>query len=151
MLQAFEEAAAMCRKRPCRECGKWFEPNKRAGKRQRSCGDDACQQARHRRACSQWHERHPDYDRERRLRERVRRETVVGAPLERDPMAELVWDAARDAVGMEVAVIVEETGKVLVDWARDAVHAQHAEMTRQLAKVLPRGPRDEIAVGAGPP
>jgi hypothetical protein len=76
---------------------------------------------------------------------------VVGAPLERDPMAELVWDAARDAVGMEVAVIVEETGKVLVDWARDAVHAQHAEMTRQLAKVLPRGPRDEIAVGAGPP
>jgi hypothetical protein len=34
---------------------------------------------------------------------------VRGDPLHRDPLAEVVWDAARDAVGMEVAVIVEET------------------------------------------
>jgi hypothetical protein len=141
----------MGRKRPCRECGKWFEPSKRAGKRQRSCGREECQQARHRRACSQWHERHPGYDRERRLRERVRREAVVGAPLERDPLAEVVWDAARDAVGLEVAVIVEETGKVLAAWTRDAVHAQRVEINKHLAKVLPRVARDEIAVGAGPP
>ncbi|MEY4576876.1 MAG: hypothetical protein RL701_1579 [Pseudomonadota bacterium] len=141
----------MGRKRPCRECGQWFEPNKRAGKRQRSCGRADCQQARHRRACSQWHERHPGYDRERRLRERVRRDTVVGEPLDRDPLAAVAWDAARDAVGLEVAVIVEETGKVLTDWVRDAVHAQRAEITKQLAKVLPAGARDEFAVGAGPP
>jgi hypothetical protein len=138
-------------KRPCRECGKWFEPSKRAGKRQRSCSREECQQARHRRACSRWHARHPGYDREHRLRERVRREAVVGDPLDRDPLAEVVWDAARDVVGLEVAVIVEETGKVLVAWARDAVHAQRAEITRQLGKVLARGARDEIAVGAGPP
>jgi hypothetical protein len=137
----------MGRKRPCRECGKWFEPNKRTGKRQRSCDREDCQRARHRRACSQWHERHPGYDRERRLRERVRRETVRGDPLHRDPLAEMVWDVARDAVGLEVAVIVEETGKVLVDCARDAVHAQRAEME----KVLQVSARDEIAAGAGPP
>jgi hypothetical protein len=54
-------------------------------------------------------------------------------------------------VGLEAAVIVEETGKVLILWARDAVHAQTAEITRKLAKVLPRSARDEIAAGAGPP
>jgi hypothetical protein len=54
-------------------------------------------------------------------------------------------------VGMETAVIVEETGKVLTLWARDAVRAQASEITRKLAKVLPRPARDEIAAGAGPP
>ena len=141
----------MARKRPCRECGKWFQPNARAGKRQRSCDREACQRARHRRACEQWHARHPDYDLERRLRERVRRDQVIGAPLERDPLAEVVWDAARDAVGVEVSVIVEETGKVLAGWARDAVHAQTDEIMKQLGKVLPNPARDAIAAGAGPP
>jgi hypothetical protein len=141
----------MSRKRPCRQCGKWFEPNKRAGKRQRSCSRSQCQQARHRRACSQWHQRHPDYDRERRLRERVRGAARPGEALHRDPLAEVAWDAARDAVGIEVAVIVEETEKVLVAWTRDAVHAQRLEIMRQLTKVVPDAARDAIAAGAGPP
>jgi hypothetical protein len=141
----------MARKRPCRECGKWFQPNARAGKRQRSCEREACQHARHRRACAQWHARHPDYDVERRLRERVRRDGAIGEPLERDPLAEVVWDAARDAVGVKVAVIVEETGKVLVDWARDAVHAQTADIMNKLGKVLSPPLRDAIASGTHPP
>ncbi len=141
----------MARKRPCRVCRKWFAPHPRAGSRQRTCGREECQRERHRRACGQWHERHPDYDRENRLRERVRVEVAAGEPLARDPMAEVAWDAARDAVGMETAVIVEETGKVLALWARDAVRAQAAEITRKLAKVLPRHARDGIAAGAGPP
>lgn len=142
----------MRRKRPCRECGKWFQPNARAGKRQRSCSSEPCQRARHRRACAQWRDRHPDYDLEHRLRERVRRDRCgVGAPLNRDPMMEMVWDAARDAVGVEVAVIVEEAGKVLVSWTRDAVHAQMTEITTRMAKVVPLVARDAIAAGAGPP
>ena len=141
----------MSRKRPCRECGKWFQPNARAGKRQRSCDREECQRERHRRTCADWRGRHPDYDLERRLRERVRRDGVVGEPLQRDPLAEVVWDAARDAVGVEVAVIVEETGKVLASWARDAVHAQTREIMKRLVKVLPSGQRDAIAAGAGPP
>jgi hypothetical protein len=141
----------MARKRPCRVCGKWFEPHPRAGKRQRTCGGETCQRERHRRACAAWRARHPDYDRESRLRERLHVEAAAGAPLSRDPLAELAWEAARDAVGLEVAVIVEEMGKVLVLWARDAVNAQGTEITRKLAKVLPRPERDEIAAGAGPP
>ena len=141
----------MARKRPCRVCGKWFEPHPRAGKRQRACGRDDCGRERHRRACAAWRAQHPEYDRERRLRERVRTEVGFGEPLWRDPLTEIAWEAARDAVGMETAVIVEETGKVLTLWARDAVRAQASEITRKLAKVLPRPARDEIAAGAGPP
>lgn len=141
----------MARKRPCRVCGKWFTPHPRAGARQRACDRDECQRERHRHACAAWHERHRDYDRERRLRERVRVEVGPGEPLARDPLAEIAWDTARDAVGLETAVIVEETGKVLALWARDAVHQQTAEIMRKLAKVLPHPARDEIAAGAGPP
>ena len=141
----------MAGKRPCRVCGKWFQPHPRAGKRQRACGRAECGRERHRRACAAWRERHPDYDGERRLRERLRVEVAAGEALSRDPLAEVAWSAARDAVGLEVAVIVEETGKVLALWARDAVHQQSTEITRKLAKVLPRPARDEIATGAGPP
>jgi hypothetical protein len=63
----------------------------------------------------------------------------------------VVWDAARDAVGVEVAVIVEETGKVLAGWARDAVHAKASEIMRQIGKVLPDCAQDAIAAGTGPP
>jgi len=140
----------MGRNRPCRVCRKWFAPHPRAGARQRTCGRDACQRERHRRACAQWHERHPDYDREGRLREGVRVEAGPGEALARDPLAEVAWEAARDAVGMETAVIVEETGKVLALWTRDAVRAQAAEITRKLAKVLPREVRDAFEARAGP-
>jgi alkylation response protein AidB-like acyl-CoA dehydrogenase len=57
----------MTRKRPCQICRKWFQPHSRAGPRQRACGAEPCQQERHRRACEQWRERHPDYDREERF------------------------------------------------------------------------------------
>ena len=141
----------MGRKRPCRVCRKWFAAHPRAGGRQRTCGRAECQRERHRRACTQWHARHPDYDREGRLRERVRVEAGPGEPLARDPLAEVAWEAARDAVGMEAAVIVEETAKVLTLWARDAVRAQAMGITRKLAKVLPLDARDAFASGAGPP
>jgi len=141
----------MARKRPCRQCGKWFQPNPRAGKRQRSCDREDCQRERHRRACAHWRARNPEYDIERRLRDRVRADPSAGEPLHRDPMAEIAWDVARDAVGVETSVIVEETGKVLASWARDAVHAQASEIMKRINKVLPDVARDAIAARAGPP
>lgn len=141
----------MGHKRPCGVCRGWFEVNARAGKRQQVCGRVECQSERHRRCCARWRAHNPDYDRERRLRERLLRERGPGEALSRDPTAQVVWSAARDAVGMEAAVIVEETAKVLWDWARDAVHAQQHDIAGQLGKVVPTPARDAIAAGAGPP
>jgi hypothetical protein len=40
-----------------------------------------------------------------------------------DPLNLINWAAAQGEVGLEVAVLVEETGKVLLQWARDAIPA----------------------------
>jgi hypothetical protein len=80
-----------------------------------------------------WRRRHPDYDRDDRLRRRLQaapHAVAAGA----DPLAQLNWEAARNAVGLEVTVVVEETVRLLVIWARNAV-------TRQLpAMALESGP-----------
>jgi hypothetical protein len=111
----------MARKRPCRICRRWFAPHPRVGDRQRTCSSADCQRERHRRACTAWRRRHPDYDREDRLRRRLRipAKATAGAPLRG-----IDWSAARDAVGLQVAVTIEETGQVLQEWARDAVSVQ---------------------------
>ena len=141
----------MARKRPCRICRKWFTPHPRAGDRQHVCSEADCQEKRHRQACASWRRRHPDYDREERLRRRLRTGGGVDASaLTADPLRGIDWGAARDAVGLEVAVAIEETGKVLHLWARDAVRSQvvggsrHAPLTSPLAC-----PRDGIVLSRG--
>lgn len=135
------------RKRPCNICRKWFLPNPRAGDRQRTCSEPACQRERHRRACSDWHRRNSDYDRENRLRARL---AHPGPPA--PGSSHLVsWAAARDAVGLEVLVVLEELLQVLTRLARDAVARQEGATTGESARVPPRVPRDDIANSARPP
>lgn len=144
------ETGGMRRKRPCRICRKWFLPNARAGDRQEVCSRRECQRERHRRACADWHQRNPGYDREERLRRKLETE-AEGNRLEVDPLAGVDWVAARDAVGLETAVLIKESGKVLVNWARDAVTRQAREIKGESPKVLPTGTRDAIArAGADP-
>lgn len=116
----------MARSRPCRICRKWFVPHPRAGDRQHACSDSRCQHERHRRACERWRGRYPDYDREDRLRRRLlRKEDPKGVSvLGVDPLRRIDWAAARDVVGLQVAVTIEEAGRVLHGWARDAVSSQ---------------------------
>ena len=115
----------MARKRPCRICRKWFAPNPRAGDRQLVCSERRCQSERHRRACEGWRRCHPDYDREDRLRRRLlKQDPKAASGLGTDPLRRIDWAAARDAVGLQVAVTIEEAGKVLHAWARDAVFSQ---------------------------
>ena len=135
----------MVRKRPCRICRKWFQPNPRVGKRQKVCSESACQRERHRRSCASWRQRNPDYDRENRLRKQLTAEpesttapetkpalgtgTVRAAPEAKStqpgpPKVRIDWDAARDVVQLEVLILIEEFGKVLVKMARDEVRRQ---------------------------
>lgn len=133
----------MVRKRPCAICRRWFQPHPRAGDRQRVCGESDCQRERHRRACEAWHRANPDYDRDARLREVLRRKPSDGAAAA-DPLLEVDWDRARDAVGLEAAILIEETGRVLRDWARDAVIAQGRVITTEFRRHVRDGPRDGI-------
>jgi len=143
----------MTRKRPCRICHRWFRPHPRVGLRQRVCSSPACQRERHRRACSAWHELNPGYDRENRLRKKLWRqqakEDAVATAV--NPGRQLAWPAARDVVGLEVVVLVEEVLGLLVRWARDAVTAQASISQPVTGQHLGVPAREEIATAARAP
>ena len=144
----------MRRRRPCRICRKWFQADPRVGSRQRACSSAACQRERHRRACVDWHRRNPGYDCESRLQRRLRRDPPPRPallPLLASPMRQLDWGVVRDAVGLEVAVVIEESAKVLCDWTRDAVISQPPLNESVTAKHPPNPARDEMASKPRPP
>lgn len=147
----------MVRKRPCRICRRWFQPEPRVGGRQHVCSSDECQRERHRRACSDWRGRTAEKRRERQLREKLR-----GADEKRDSgeapgrgahaaRRELRLAEVRDAVSLEVYVILDEFLRHLERRLRDAVPAQAPAIPREFGRhPRPEG-RDEIAGGRGPP
>src|SRR5690606_23234741 len=123
----------------------------RSGARQRVCSAEACQRERHRRACADWHARNPDYDREGRLRERMMKAGAVSPPVADPIPVRIDSEAARDAVGLEVVVFVEETARVRVDWARDAVMAQAVGIPKESSKHGAPGAREAIGGTAPSP
>ena len=135
----------MGRKRPCRICRHWFRPHPRAGQRQRVCSRGACQRERHRRACQRWRQREVPAERAHRLRQYLRVD-VDGAGAWR-----VSWDAVRDAVGLEVAVILEEISRLLEDVMRDVVRRQVRAPATELRQVQGVGPRDDMVSAARAP
>lgn len=127
--------------KPCSVCRKWFEPNPRAVKHAKTCSPD-CRRELHRRRCCEWHVRNPDYDREDRLRRKVAPARTGPPPV--DPLAEVDWSAARDAVGLEVQVVVEEAAKVLVRAARDAVPRKVRGESVKPRRLPPQATRDAV-------
>lgn len=141
----------MLRKRPCRVCRKWFRPDPRAGGRQKVCGSAECQAERVRRSCADWHRRNPDYDREDRLRRRLRVEPAEGhsSASGSDPLGEIDWSAARNAVGLEVSVLIEETGKVLCRRLRNAAGVEEPVPQGESGRLPPSAVRNDIGPARG--
>lgn len=143
----------MGRKRPCGICRRWFVPQPRAGDRQRVCSAAACQQERHRRACADWRRREGEAERRHRLRQRLRVEPGDGGPqgVAQGGQLALRWDVVRDAVGLELSVIIEEVSRLLEDVVRDAVRRQPLVSKAEWRQVLVSARRDDIALGGGGP
>ena len=137
----------MHRKRPCRICRRWFGPHPRAGDRQRVCGATACQRERHRRACTAWRAREGEAERRHRLRQRLRQEPSDSG----SPAGGVRWDAVRDAVGLEIAVVLEEVLRLLEDAVRDAVRRQVHGAPMESSRVLAGGRRDDMVNGGASP
>lgn len=138
----------MARKRPCRICRHWFRPHPRAGDRQQVCSRADCQRERHRHACQRWRQREAPAERAHRLRQRLRGEVGSGQGA---AALRVSWNVVRDAVGLEVAVIIEEISRLLEDVVRDAVHRQVGVAVRESRQVLPTGRRDDMVSEARTP
>lgn len=127
-------------------------PNGRVGNRQRTCSRPECQRERHRRACEDWHRRNPNYDREDRLRRGLIGESAEGVGGNSGgPLRRVDEEVARDAVGMEVYVFIDEIVRLLLGWARDVVVMKPHADKGELGKVVASGSRDAMAKSRPPP
>ncbi|TPV96475.1 MAG: hypothetical protein B7733_04565 [Myxococcales bacterium FL481] len=146
----------MVRKRPCRICKRWFQPNPRVGDRQKVCSNATCQRERHRRACAEWRRRNPDYDREERLRRKLRHDDDAGSSSAPDRGAHaakrgLRLAAVRDEMGLQAYVLIDEIAGLLRLETRDGVVLQPPVIAREFGTLSRRSVQDEFVSGAGPP
>lgn len=107
-----------------------------------------CQRERHRRACKAWRVREGEAERRHRLRQRLRSPPSARTP--RRAGGVVRWDVVRDAVGLEVAVILEEMLRVLEDAVRDAVSGQALGMAGESHREMLAERRDDMARVAAP-
>lgn len=150
-------SAVRKKKRPCSECRRWFEPHARIGDRQRTCGAEECQRARHRKKDRAWHARHPDYDRGRRW-QKAQQETAAATkagsapryPVRPPPLSGVPWDIAQDAMSPQALVIVAGVAEVLVRHAQEEMRKQVADSVRESGGVGRGGLEDEIVSGPQP-
>lgn len=138
-----------CRGRPCSICGKWFVPHPRVGKRQKTCGSSDCKRELHQRARRAWRREHPDYDREERVRRRVRKGERAESGV--DPNAQIDWLATREVAGVQVAVVIEEVSQMTGSWVRELVGAQVAVRKGKARQMPSLSAREEMAARTRPP
>jgi hypothetical protein len=109
----------MMRKRPCRSCRRWFQPDPRVGDRQKTCSRPECQSARRAKTQASWRERNPEYFVARRMKQRAAADRPP-APLPMPaPLDRLPWDVAQDEFGVQRADFLAHLGKVLFGAAQD--------------------------------
>lgn len=141
----------MRRKRPCRICRRWFVPHPRAGERQHVCSAAGCQRERHRQACARWRQREAEAERSHRLRQRMRAEAQAEPAAVGTVRAQVAWAAVRDAVGLEVSVVIEEILRLVETTVRDAVRRQASEKTTSWDREMVGGRRDDMVYASAEP
>jgi hypothetical protein len=96
------------RKKPCSICRRWFLPDPRHGRRQKTCDAEACRKQWYRRRQQRWRRKNPDYFPHRRLTRRLKEAEARGdcRPVRRPPafMAAIPWGLVQTASGLEMAV-----------------------------------------------
>src|SRR5450432_4701774 len=107
------------RKKPCRICRRWFQPDARVGERQRVCGKPECQTARRQKTQADWRKRNPDYPIAWRLDQRAA-QTPPPEPLRLPaPLNQLPWEFAKDQFGVQGADFIGVMGALILRSAKD--------------------------------
>jgi hypothetical protein len=109
------------RKKPCRICRRWFQPDARVGERQRACGRPECQTARRQKTQADWRKRNPDYPIAWRLDQRAA-QTPPPEPLRfRAPLNQLPWESAKDQFGAQGADFLGFMSTLILGAAKDQI------------------------------
>jgi len=135
-------------KKPCRICRRWYRPDPRVGARQKTCGSPECQREWNRRLSRARRAREPHREREDRLRDRLQR--GVGPEVGGLPERALNQVVARQAIGSEALVVVDEYCRVVLERVRHEYPVQLGVLQGKSGRLLPGGVRHEIGIGRAP-
>lgn len=123
-------------KRPCRICGRWFDPHPRLGDRQKTCGHEECRREWHRRQCSDWNRRNSAYFKSNYLRKKLdslcpsevegARAHDASAP-EPGRKAQLPLLGFQDVISIQHIIIIEYLIRHLFFRFQEVIKVQHAD------------------------
>jgi hypothetical protein len=109
------------RKKPCRICRRWFQPDARVGERQRACGKPECQTARRQKTQADWRKRNPEYPIAWRFDQRAA-QTPPPEPLRFPvPLNQLPWEFAKDQFGAQGADFIGVMSILILGAAKDQI------------------------------
>jgi hypothetical protein len=127
------------RKKPCRICRRWFQPDARAGDRQRACGKPECQTARRQKTQANWRKRNPEYGIAWRLDQRATqapRPEPLRLPA---PLEQLPWNVAKDQFSPQGADFLGVMSALILRTAKDPIRPYLLDSTL-VPRPLPLSP-----------
>lgn len=129
------------RKKPCRICRRWFQPDARVGERQRACGKPECQSARRQKTQADWRKRNPDYAIAWRFDQRAAQAQQPPEPLRLPaPLNQLPWNVAKDQFGAQGADFIGVMSTLILRAAKDQIRPYPIDSTG-LPSRLPLSPQ----------
>lgn len=124
-------------KKPCRICRKWFRPDVRVGRRQRTCGRPECQNALRKQSLAVWRIRNPDYFIAWRIQARAKPGRAPEPLRLPSPLSSLPWDIAQDEFGTIGADFIGAMGSVVLRAAKNQLRGEVIDSTRDPARLPP--------------
>ena len=109
------------RKKPCRICRRWFQPDPRVGDRQRACGKAECQTARRQKTQANWRKRNRDYAIAWRLDQRAAQTPPPEALRVPAPLDQLPWNVAKDQFSPQGADFLGVMSALILRAAKDQI------------------------------
>ena len=128
------------RKKPCRICRRWFQPDARVGERQRACGKPECQTARRQKTQADWRKRNLDYAIAWRLDQRAAQTPPPEALRVPAPLAQLPWNIAKDQFSPQGADFLGVMSALILRAAKDQIRPYLPDPTG-LPSRLPLSPK----------
>jgi hypothetical protein len=132
------------RKRPCRICRRWFTPHPRVGDRQKTCGRPHCKEEWHRKKCTEWNRKNPEYFRSNYLHKKLdgvgRPERVGGVcPVRSRFRSGLPHEKVQEVMGVEPLVIMEYLVQLLLRRFQEVIRVKVLVKTGQMGRVSLNG------------
>lgn len=125
----------LCRKRPCRICGRWFAPHPRLKDRQKTCGDTLCKREWHRKQCARWNKRNAHYFKSNYLQKKL----DAAQPCKSRFKSGLPLPYVQEVIGAQQLIIIEYLSQLLLRRFQDVFKGKPLAITRQKDRLLPGG------------